>query len=111
MRTLAILFLATMLFSSANAQTADAKPKQPSPEEMKKFMDQTMDSLVTMAGKTAEVAIEAQLRVADRPETAERIAAFKRNLYNALLKQGFNQQDALKITSSTGIPNAMTTGK
>lgn len=46
-----------------------------------------------------------------KPETAESCAAFVKNYYDALLEQGFNKEDALKIVTATGIPRLMPGGK
>jgi hypothetical protein len=53
-----------------------------------------------------EAMIDAQLKVAEKPETAKSLAAFKRNLYNELVRQGFSKKEALDITLSTSIPAA-----
>ena len=97
--------LLTLGVCSAQAQ-AQAPQKQPSPEDMQKIMDATMGAMVPMMGRMTEVTIEAQLKVAERPETADRIAAFKRNLYDALLKKGFSGEQAMQITLATSPPSA-----
>ena len=56
--------------------------------------------------RLTEVTIEAQLKVAERPETADRIAAFKKNLCDALLKKGFSGEQATQITLATSPPSA-----
>lgn len=40
------------------------------------------------------------------PATARRIARFKRNLYEALLKEGFSKPQAFAILQSTSVPTA-----
>lgn len=84
---------------------------QPSPDEMKKLMEATMGAMVPVMGAMTEAVIEAQLVAAAKPETAARLAAFKWNLYQALLKQGFNGQDAMHITVATSPPNATPAAK
>jgi hypothetical protein len=74
-------------------------------------MDATMGAMVPMMGRMTEIIIEAQLKVAERPETAERIAAFKKNLYDALLKKGFKAEQAMQITLATAPPSAAPSGK
>lgn len=59
-------------------------------------------------GRGTEAAIEAQLRIAERPETAARIATFKRNLYEALLKKGFSGDQAIQLTIATPLPSMQT---
>ncbi len=94
----------------AHAQT-QPQQKQPTPEEMQKIMDATMGAMVPMIGRMTEVMIETQLRIAEKTDTAERIATFKRNLYEALLKKGFSANQALQITLATAIPSTAPSGK
>ena len=41
--------------------------------------------------------LNARLEVLARPETAERLAAYARNLYEALLARGFGQEQAVQM--------------
>ena len=90
--------------SDCKSQTP--KPPRPSAEEMQKSMDAAMGSMVPMMGRMTEITIEAQLKLAAMPETAERIAAFKKNLFDQLQKKGFTPSQALQITLSTPLPSA-----
>ncbi len=113
MRRLAAITIAVALFSSVPAY-AEGQPeprKQPTPEEMQKIMDATMGAMVPVMGRMMEVMLDAQLRIAERPETATRIAAFKRNLYDALLKSGFTADQALQVVIATSIPAASPSSK
>ena len=74
-------------------------------------MQATMGAMVSVMGPVTAAVIEAQLTEAAKPETAARLAAFKRNLFQALLKQGFTEQQALQITVSTPAPSATPSGK
>jgi len=74
---------------------------------MQQLMEASLGAMVPMMGKMAEVTIEAQLKIAEKPETATRLAVFKKNLYDALIKQGFSKQDAFQIMLQTGVPAAM----
>ena len=105
------LTLHTLTATAQHTAPAAAKPAQPSAEEMRKIMDATMGAMVPMMGRMTEVMIETQLRIAEKPETAEKIAKFKKNLYDSLLKSGFTQAQAVEITVSTPIPSAMVMGK
>ncbi len=40
-----------------------------------------------------------------KPETAQQLAAFVRNFYDALIAKGFSKADALKIVTEIGIPS------
>ena len=105
------IVLATLLLAApCFAQEASAQ-RQPTPEEIQKIMDATMGAMVPMMGRMMEVMIEAQLKFAALPETAERIATFKKNLYDALQKKGFTKSEALQIVMATGIPSASPSAK
>ncbi len=95
--------------TSVGAQQASAQ--QPSQEQMKQIMQATMGAMVSVMGPMTDAVIEAQLNSAAKPETAERIASFKRNLYEALLKKGFNGVDAMHIVVSTPLPSASPSAK
>lgn len=84
--------------------SADALAQQAPPPEAARPNAQAMPAA---PGASTLAAIQAQLEVAARPETAERLAAFKRNLYEALLKKGFNGQDAMQIVIATPLPGAV----
>ena len=102
--------LTFILLAAVATATAQAQQKQPSPEEIQKFMDiamnSTLNAMVPIMGKMTENMIEAQLTIAERASTAERMAAFKKNLYDALIKKGFTASQALQITVATNPPSA-----
>jgi len=110
-------FLAAMLSLCVTLTHADeeAQRKQPSPEEMQKMMaatmDATMGAMVPLMGKMTEAMLEAQLKVAEKPETAEKVAAFKKNLFDALVRKGFTSAQAMQITLATAMPSATPSGK
>lgn len=87
----------------------------PSPEQMQQIMQgtmkATMGAMVDAAGPLTEAAINAQTLMAARPETAERLAAFKKNLYDALMKQRFTAAQAMQIVLATQPPAAAGTAK
>lgn len=78
--------------------------KQPSPEEMKQLMEMSFGAMVPMMGKMAEAMIDAQLKIAEKPATAASLAAFKKNLYASLIKQGFSKKEAFDIMLNTAMP-------
>lgn len=92
--------------------TAQQAPEEePSPEEMRQLLQATMGAMVSIMGPMTEAVLEAQLDHAAKPETAERLAAFKKNLHEALLKRGFNNQDAMQIVIATQPPSASPAAK
>jgi hypothetical protein len=112
MLKISVALLALVLSTGVFAQTqaSSASSRQASSVDMQKVMDATMNSMVPAMARMAEATIEAQLNVAEKPETALRIATFKKNLYDALVKRGFTTDQALQITIGTAIP-AMAAGK
>jgi hypothetical protein len=100
------IVLALMLGSIAFAAQAQEASKRPSADEMKQMMESSMGAMAPMMGRMAEASIEAQLSAAEKPETARRIAQFKKNLYDALVQQGFSKDRAFAIMVSTPLPGA-----
>jgi hypothetical protein len=97
-------FLAAPYNAGADDQAASAK-KPPTPEEMKQIMDATFGAMIPMMARMTEVIVETLLMEAEKPETATRLAVFKKNLYDALIKQGFSKQQALQIILNTSVPS------
>ena len=91
------------------------KPPAPSPEQMQQVMQgavrASMNAMLDVAGPMTTAAIDAQTAASAKPETAERIATFKKNLYDALLKKGFTPAQALQIVVATSFPSAAMTAK
>ena len=54
--------------------------------------------------------IEGTLKALAEPENVERMAAFTRRYYEALIKQGFTKDEALQIVAGVGVP-ALRMGK
>jgi hypothetical protein len=67
-------------------------------------MESSMGMMVPMMGKMAEISLEVQLNAAEKPDTARRVAVFKKNLYEALLQQGFSKDQAFAIVLNTPVP-------
>lgn len=52
---------------------------------------------------TAPDAAETVLGLLARPETAARVAAFKHNLYEALIKEGFTSEEAIQVMNESDL--------
>jgi hypothetical protein len=107
-RIAAVIVGLVLLAPAANAQQ---QSNQPTPEQMQQMMAATFDSMVPYMGKMVEAMIQGQLRVLVRPETATQMAAYVRNFYDELVKQGFTEAQALQIASSLAIPSAAPPGQ
>jgi len=102
----ALFAIVLFIFSLTAIAQEPARPNRPSAEEMQKMMEMSMGAMAPAMSKMTEAMIEAQLKAAENPETARRIAVFKKNLYDALLKQGFSKREALSIMEATPAPSA-----
>ena len=95
------LAVCTLLLSNlALAQT----PQRPAPEEMLRMADSSTAANLATLERTVEAQLNAQLKTAERPDTAERIASFKKNLFDALRKKGFTVEQSLQIVVATPAP-------
>ena len=106
MKQMLQMLLTLVLGAMVLTVNAQDTPKRPSPDEMKQMMESSMGAMAPMMGKMAEASIEAQLNAAEKPETARRIAQFKKNLYDALVQQGFPKDRAYSIMLNTPVPAA-----
>lgn len=102
---------ALILAVTSTAHAQQQVPKQPSPEEMKQLMEASMGAMVPAMGRMTEAMVEAQLRAAEKPENAQRVAAFKKNLFEALIKEGFTKEQAFQIMLNTALPSAAPASK
>ena len=88
----AILIVATGTFSPSKAS------QQPEQEDMMAMMG-------PMMGQMMESMMQTMLTVIAKPETAEQLATFTKNYYDALIAKGSSQEQALEIVTSVGIPS------
>ena len=66
-----------------------------------------MQNMSPAFGLMMQSMMEATLTVLERPETAERLASFTRNYYEALIRKGFTESQALALTAAVGFPSVM----
>ena len=83
-------------------EAAPSKGERQSPEEMRQQMEQVMGP---MMGMMMGQMMEGMAKSMAKPEVAQGFAAFTRNYYLALVKQGFTEEQAMKIVTSTGFPS------
>ena len=108
-----VALLPFALMSTIVLAQDQSKPSAPSPEQIQQIMQgamkSSMNAMLDVAGPMVLATIEAQTAAAAKPETAERIAAFKKNLYDALVKKGFTASQAFQIVVAAGTPAAAAT--
>ncbi len=110
MKRLACLAAIALLSGTAIAQEA-ARPAAPASdsvrlEMLRQALQPSAGAMAPATEQAADALIESQLKAAERPETARRIAVFKKNLYDALQAQGFTKPEAMAILLATPLPSA-----
>lgn len=101
---------AAALISGAVSAQDPPKPGSPPTENVRQEMLRQVlqppsGAMAPAMEQMTDAMIESQLKAAERPETARRIAAFKKNLYDALQAQGFTKVEAMAITQATSPPS------
>ena len=76
-----------------------------SPKEMQSTLEQSVNAMLPSMKKILEVSMQAQLDVLAKRDSADQIAAYARNFYDALVKRGFGEDEALEIVKSVGVPS------
>ena len=95
------IILIVMVFASVSF----AQDNQMSPEEQQMMIQQSMNAMTPMFGEMMKVMMTATFDVLSQPESAEKLATFTKNYYDALIKKGFSQDEALRIAMSIGMPS------
>lgn len=115
-RVKTLLVLASLLLAQPALTQQTSTGSQPSrDEQIRKMMQPSMNPSVNanaaMMVPAIEAIIEAELNLAAMPETAQRIASFKKNLFDALRKSGFTAEQAFQLTLATSLPSASPANK
>ena len=105
-RMLVVLFSACMSFSGCAQESSKGPDSPPSPEQMQTLMESTIGVMGPITAKMMDSMIEVMLQRGEDPATAKRIARFKKNLYDALIKEGFSPEQSFQIMQNTGLPSA-----
>ena len=82
-----------------------AQDQKMTPEQQQAMIQQQMNAMTPMFGQMMRVMMTAAFDVLSQPESAEKLASFTRNYYDALIKKGFSKDEALKIAMSVGMPS------
>lgn len=87
------------------ASVCFAQEEQMTPEQQQAMIQQQMDAMTPMFGQMMRAMMTATFDVLSQPESAEKLASFTRNYYDALIKKGFTKKEALNIAMSVGMPS------
>ena len=94
-----ILILSFPLLILAQEFSSEEKPSyKQSPKE-------ALQQMGPMMGMMMKGMMKAMLEFFSEPETAEKLATFTKNYYDALIKKGFTPEQALKIIIGQGMPS------
>lgn len=93
--------LSLLVLSSAVLAQATARP---APEDLLRMADSSTAATLATQERSVEAQLNGQLKTAEKPETTERIASFKKNLFDALRKKGFTAEQSLQIVVATPLP-------
>lgn len=63
-----------------------------------------MEAMLPMMAHMFALNAHAMLDVAAEPQTAEKLATFTKNYFDALLKRGFSRDEAIRIVSAASLP-------
>jgi hypothetical protein len=85
--------------------TAAPKQLQSGKEMSSKEMENMMSGMNQGMSKMMTAMYGGILDLFAQKDTAAKLAAFTRNYYDELVKQGFKEEEALKIVASTGMPS------
>ncbi|HEX2679674.1 MAG TPA: hypothetical protein VHQ03_00095 [Candidatus Dormibacteraeota bacterium] len=98
LRLVSLSLLAVALLPTSPRQLRAQKPDSAQFAQMQGMMGPMMEQMMT-AGMTAT------LKVLAKPESAQQLATFVKNFYDALIAKGFTKDDALKIVMAVGMPH------
>jgi hypothetical protein len=69
------------------------------------MMDEQMAAMGPMMARMTSAMMAATYDNLAKPETAQKLATFVRNYYEALIAKGFAKDEALRIAASVGLPS------
>ncbi len=97
--TLRLIALVIVMVSVTTPRVARAQDpaEADSLAMMQEFMGPMMGSMMANM-------MDGMLNMLARPESAEKLATFTRNYYEALLRKGFTDEQALRLVTAIGFP-------
>lgn len=107
-----LVIFCTFLFEAEGVGAAELheqkiKKSGATPEQEQVEMEKTFQQMGPAMGSMMEGMMGAMFRFLAKPETAENLATFTKNYYDALVRKGFSKEQALRIVISVGVPRTM----
>lgn len=103
-RRSAIAVVVVLLGAAAVVPTLRAQAGQNKEAQEAAQMREQMEMMAPVWSRMSQGMMEGTLEVLAKRETAERLADFTRNFYEALLVKRFTKEEALRIVEAVGIP-------
>ncbi len=106
-RLSAVALLPAMLVFGAATVRAQQTPSSPSVDSSnakaaQDLMRSLMDAQTAHVAAVVNVTMAARMAELQKPETAQALATFVRNFYDALIAKGFTKEEALRIVAGFG---------
>jgi hypothetical protein len=96
--------LAGIALVVAVATLSVARPARAQDPTMPDSLAMMQEFMGPMMGSMMSNMMDAMLTLLARPESAEKLATFTRNYYEALRRKGFTDEQALRLTAAIGFP-------
>ena len=104
MKGMAIVLI-IVVFLGFSSNVFAEEQQEMTPELQKQFMEQTMNTMIPFMGQMMKIMMQVHFEVLAEPNTAEKLASYTRNYYDALIKKGFTKEESLSIAMNMGIPS------
>ncbi len=102
----AALIAGFILAPVLSARAEDAPAQSIDPKARQQEAQQAMQAMMgPMMAQMMTTMVEAMSKTFAKQEIADNFAMFTRNYYLALVKNGFTEEEALKIVISSGLPS------
>ena len=110
-KKIAVIVVVMLVTITSIFSIASAEEKKMTSEEQQQMVQQQMQMMGPMFGQMMKAMMEAELDVLSNPATADKLASFTKNYYDALIKKGFSKEEALHIAMAVGVPSLGTMQK
>lgn len=90
---------------TAGSPETPAEQSAPKPPQAPDSEKEQVNMMGNMMGTMMEANMKAFISLLGKPEVAEKLAAFTKNYYDALVAKGFTKEEALRIVTATGLVN------
>ncbi|MGD2135626.1 MAG: hypothetical protein PVF27_05670 [Gemmatimonadales bacterium] len=97
-----VALVALVVVAASAIVPRSAAAQDPAPSDSLAMMQELMGPM--MSNMMASM-MDGMLTLLARPESAEKLATFTRNYYEALIRKGFTEEQALRLVAAIGFPS------